>query len=428
VSSEKTLDQKVTYFRQISQFFNFILGFFSETSDPNKYTARSIFMDLEPDAIDHLKTGTYREVFPADQMISGKEGASHNFARGYCTIGKQQIDTCLDQIRKVADQCQNLQGFIVFNSLGGGTGSGLGSLLLEKLSTEYCKKTRVSVPIYPSAQSSTSTVEPYNAMLGMRYQMDYPDLTTIMENEALNGINRKYLQIGKPSYASLNNVVAHMVSSLTASMRFDGYLNKNLAELQTNLICYPSIHFTFSSFAPFVPEDVLEKQRSGTELTLNLFSADYMSIKCDPNQGKYMAASILYRGNYVPKDIGYAISTLKTRRHIQFVDWCPTGFKCGIDYNQPVVVPGSKIRPEKQTVCLLANSSAVWQVFSRTEEEFDKIYKKRAFLHWYLSEGIEEGDFLDSQENLAALQSDYREIEREEDEELEEADVIGTGA
>ena len=397
--------------------------FFSETSDPNKYTARSIFMDLEPDAIDHLRSGTYSELFPVEQMISAKEGASHNFARGYCTVGRQYVELCLDRIRKVAVQCQDLQGFIVFNSLGGGTGSGLGSLLLENLSAEYEKKTKVSVPIYPSAQGSTSVVEPYNTALATKYQMDHTDVTTLMENEALYGINRKHLQIEKPSYINLNNVVAQMVSSMTASMRLDGCLNENLDELEKNLIPYPAVHFTFSSFTPFVPEDVLKMQTSELELTLSLFSADYMSIKCDPNQAKYMAVNMLYRGEYIPKNIGAAFSTFKTRRLVSFVDRCPTGCKVGIDYHPPVVIPESKIRPEKKNVCMLANSSAISQVFSRNEEEFDKMYKNRAFLHWYLSEGMEEGNFVEARENLASLQLDYREIEREEEDEEAGEDV-----
>ncbi len=111
--------------------------FFSEVNIPNKFTARSVFIDLEPDSLDSIRTGTYGELFPVDRMISGKEGTGNNFGRGYCIAGKQSLDLCLDRIRKVAGQCQDLQGFIIFNSLGGGTGSGLGSLLLESLSAEY---------------------------------------------------------------------------------------------------------------------------------------------------------------------------------------------------------------------------------------------------------------------------------------------------
>lgn len=66
-------------------------------------------------------------------------------------------------------------------------------------------------------------------------------------------------------------------------------------------------------------------------------------VKCDPRNGKYMACCMLYRGDVVPKDVNAAIATIKTKRSIQFVDWCPTGFKVGINYQPPTIVAGNGI-------------------------------------------------------------------------------------
>ena len=101
--------------------------FFSETG-AGKHVPRAVFLDLEPTVIDEVRTGTYRQLFHPEQLISGKEDAANNFARGHYTIGKEIVDLCLDRIRKLADNCTGLQGFMVFNAVGGGTGSGLGSL------------------------------------------------------------------------------------------------------------------------------------------------------------------------------------------------------------------------------------------------------------------------------------------------------------
>ena len=57
-----------------------------------------------------------------------------------------------------------------------------------------------------------------------------------------------------------------------------------------------------------------------------------------------MACCLMYRGDVVPKDVNAAVATIKTKRTIQFVDWCPTGFKCGINYQPPTVVPGAHLR------------------------------------------------------------------------------------
>lgn len=68
------------------------------------------------------------------------------------SVGKEIVDLCLDRVRKLADNCTGLQGFLVFNAVGGGTGSGLGSLLLERLSVDYGKKSKLGFTIYPSPQ------------------------------------------------------------------------------------------------------------------------------------------------------------------------------------------------------------------------------------------------------------------------------------
>ena len=102
--------------------------------------------------VDEVRTGTYRQLFHPEQLISGKEDAANNYARGHYTIGKEIVDLCLDRIRKLADNCTGLQGFLCFNAVGGGTGSGLGSLLLERLSVDYGKKSKLDFCIYPSPQ------------------------------------------------------------------------------------------------------------------------------------------------------------------------------------------------------------------------------------------------------------------------------------
>ena len=119
-------------------------------------------MDLEPTVVDEVRTGTYRQLFHPEQLISGKEDAANNYARGHYTIGKEQIDIAMDRIRRLSDQCSGLQGFVVFHSYGGGTGSGFGSLLMERLSVDYGKKAKLGFSIYPSPQVSTAIVEPYN--------------------------------------------------------------------------------------------------------------------------------------------------------------------------------------------------------------------------------------------------------------------------
>ena len=99
--------------------------------------------------------GTYRQLFHPDQLCTGKEDAANNYARGHYTIGKEMVDLTCDKIRKLVENCTGLQGFILFHSFGGGSGSGFGSLLMERLSIEYGKKSKLNFSIYPSPQVNT---------------------------------------------------------------------------------------------------------------------------------------------------------------------------------------------------------------------------------------------------------------------------------
>merc|ERR1712126_460481 len=109
----------------------------------------------------HLRRlGAYRQLFHPEQLITGKEDAANNYARGHYTIGKEIVGLVLDRIRKLVDSCTGLQGFLVFHSFGGGTGSGFTSLLMERLSVDYGKKSKLEFAIYPAPQVATAVVEP----------------------------------------------------------------------------------------------------------------------------------------------------------------------------------------------------------------------------------------------------------------------------
>ncbi|KAM3877048.1 tubulin alpha chain, testis-specific-like [Diretmus argenteus] len=384
--------------------------FFSQT-DKGKRCPRAVFVDLEPTVIDEIRTGTYRQLFHPEQLITGKEDAANNYARGYYTIGKEMIDLVVDRVRKLSDQCTSLQGFLISHSFGGGTGSGFASLLMERLSVEYGKKAKLDFVIYPAPQVSTAVVEPYNSVLTTHATLEHSDCAFMVDNEAIYDICRNNLDIPRPSYTNLNRLISQTVSSITASLRFDGALNVDLTEFQTNLVPYPRIHFPLTSYAPVVAESkAYHEQFSVAEISASCFEPCNQMVKCDPRRGKYMACCMLYRGDVVPKDVNQAIATIKARRTIQFVDWCPTGFKVGINYQPPTVVPGGDLVKVPRAVCMLTNTTAIVEAWSRLDHKFDLMYAKRAFVHWYVGEGMEEGEFSEAREDLAALEKDYEEV------------------
>ncbi|KTG01459.1 hypothetical protein cypCar_00014185 [Cyprinus carpio] len=407
--------------------------FFSETAS-GKHVPRAIFVDLEPTVIDEVRTGTYRQLFHPEQLITGKEDAANNYARGHYTIGKEIIDSVLDRIRKLrecismhvgqagaqmgnacwelyclehgiqpdgqmpsdktigggddsfntffsetgagkhvpraifvdleptviddllqqADQCTGLQGFLIFHSFGGGTGSGFTSLLMERLSVDYGKKSKLEFAIYPAPQVSTAVVEPYNSILTTHTTLEHSDCAFMVDNEAIYDICRKNLDIERPTYTNLNRLIGQIVSSITASLRFDGALNVDLTSSKPTSVPYPRIHF------PGYIRPVISAEK----------------------------------GKHVPS----------------VVDWCPTGFKVGINYQPPTVVPGGDLAKVQRAVCMLSNTTAIAEAWARLDHKFDLMYAKRAFVHWYVGEGMEEGEFSEAREDMAALEKDYEEV------------------
>ncbi|XP_003741240.1 tubulin alpha-8 chain [Galendromus occidentalis] len=398
-------------------------GTFFSTTGRDRYVPRAIFADLEPSVIDGVRNGPYRQLFHPEMLITGKEDAANNYARGHYTVGKELIQATLDRLQKMADQCDGLQGFLIFHSFGGGTGSGFTSLLMQSIAQDFGKKCRLGFAIYPAPQVSTALVEPYNSVLTTHATLEHADCVFMMDNEALYNICRRNLGVERPDYTNLNRLVGQAVSAITASLRFSGALNVDLNEFQTNLVPYPRIHFPLVTYAPFVSaERAHHEQHSVPEITNACFEPQNQLVACDPRNGKYMACCLLYRGDVVPKDVNATIAGIKQKRTIQFVDWSPTGFKVGINYQPPSVIPGGDLAKVPRAVTMLSNTTAIGEAWARLNHKYDLMYSKRAFVHWYVGEGMEEGEFSEARENLAALERDYEEVGTESRSDGEGAD------
>merc|ERR1712198_683291 len=385
-----------------------------------RYVPRACLVDLEPGTVDVIKASPVGTLFKPDNFVFGASGAGNNWAKGHYTEGAELIEEALDVIRKEVENCDCPQGFQICHSLGGGTGSGMGTLLLLKLRDAYPDRILNTFSVYPSPKVSDTVVEPYNAVLSSHQLLENSDETFIIDNEALYNINYNILKNNQPTYEELNNLIAQATCGITASIRFPGKLNGDLRKLGVNLVPFPRLHFFLVSQAP-----LLSKKASAMtglnvrELTTQSYSARNFFSNVRPEDGKYMAASLTLRGGMSTQEVDEQLEKLNNKNADDFVEWIPNNLKSGIVEMAP--------RTSTMSVTFVANTTALKGIFQRLATQFGAMYRRKAFLHWYKGEGMDEMEFQEADKNVRDLITEYQdkqdatyEEEEEEDEDEDE--------
>ncbi|OMO51412.1 Tubulin [Corchorus olitorius] len=333
--------------------------YYNEASG-GRYVPRAVLMDLEPGTMDSIRTGPYGQIFRPDNYVFGQSGAGNNWAKGHYTEGAELIDSVLDVVRKEAENCDCLQGFQVCHSLGGGTGSGMGTLLISKIREEYPDRMMLTFSVFPSPKVSDTVVEPYNATLSVHQLVENADECMVLDNEALYDICLRTLKLATPSFGDLNHLISATMSGVTCCLRFPGQLNSDLRKLAVNLIPFPRLHFFMVGFAPLTSRGS-QQYRALTvpELTQQMWDAKNMMCAADPRHGRYLTASALFRGKMSTKEVDEQILQVQNKNSSYFVEWIPNNVKSSV----------CDIPPQGLSMAstFIGNSTSIQEMFRRVK-------------------------------------------------------------
>ncbi|KAI0739667.1 Tubulin/FtsZ, GTPase domain-containing protein [Daedaleopsis nitida] len=313
----------------------------------NKYVPRAVLVDLEPGTMDSVRSGPLGNLFRPDNFVFGQSGAGNNWAKGHYTEGAELVDSVLDVVRKEAEGTDCLQGwssrdryghivtplhvlmllrpgFQITHSLGGGTGAGMGTLLISKIREEYPDRMMATFSVVPSPKVSDTVVEPYNATLSVHQLVENSDQTFCIDNEALYDICFRTLKLTTPTYGDLNHLVSIVMSGITTCLRFPGQLNSDLRKLAVNMVPFPRLHFFMSGFAPLTARGS-QQYRAVTvpELTQQMFDAKNMMAASDPRHGRYLTVAAIFRGKVSMKEVEEQMQNVQTKNSAYFVEWIP---------------------------------------------------------------------------------------------------------
>ncbi|KAL5993908.1 Tubulin beta-1 chain [Asimina triloba] len=293
-------------------------------------------------------------------------------------------------------------------------------LVLAWVREEYPDRMMLTFSVFPSPKVSDTVVEPYNATLSVHQLVENADECVVLDNEALYEICFRTLKLTTPSFGDLNHLISATMSGVTCCLRFPVKLNSDLRKLEVNLIPFPRLHFFMVGFAPFTSHGS-QQYRAHTvpELTQQMWDAKNMMCAADPRHGRYLTASAMFRGKMSTKEVDEQMINVQNKNSSYFVEWIPKNVKSTVCDIPPTGL--------KMAATFIGKSTSIQEMFHRVSEQFTAMFRRKAFLHWYTGEGMDEMVFTEAESNMNDLVSEYQQYQdaTADEDEYDEEDEDG---
>jgi len=280
----------------------------------------------------------------------------------------------------------------------------MGTLLISRIKEEYPDRMMTTFSVFPSPKVSDTVVEPYNATLSIHQLIENGDEVMVIDNEALYDICFRTLKLPTPTYGDLNHLVSFAMSGVTCCLRFPGQLNSDLRKLAVNLTPFPRLHFFMIGIAPLTASGTEQySQLSVPELTQQMFHPKNMMCASDPRTGKFLTAAAMFRGNISTKQIDDQMLNVQAKNQHYFVEWIPNNIKSSV-----CDIPPAHL---KMSTTFLGNSTSIQTMFRRVATQFALMFRRKAFIHWYIGEGMDDMEFTEAESNVNDLVAEYQQYE-----------------
>lgn len=329
-----------------------------------------------------------------------------------------------EQIRECAEQCSNLQGFIITHSTTGSTGAGLTSLISEHLANDYTPKSQCVVTLLDRDPRENQLI---NSIMAMSSLTNNAHLAICMDNQSLSSICKNNLELSVPSLQDLNRLVAFLLGSFTSPIRHNGPLNADLYDIVCNLQPYQKTHFTIPSVVPVLSKSKMNfKTLNAQLLTSSLFLNENQFLECDLVDAKYLSCFLAYQGTSFGIDHIYdsihSVLSKNSTKYVDYIDGCD-GLKVSLNSHPPYSSFLQKI--SEISVCRIANTTSISKQFKKIENNVEKSASRiERILETCSREGMERSEFIEALESLRSLIDEYEkacsEIPKEEKKKDEE--------
>lgn len=388
-------------------------------SDDTRYIPRAILIDLEPRVINSIMTGTYAKIFNPENIYVSPHGggAGNNWAAGY-QAGESIIDDLMDMLDREADGSDSLEGFMLLHSIAGGTGSGIGSFLLENINDRFPKKLIQTYSVFPESQQvSDVVVQPYNSVLTLKRLALYADSVIVLDNGALTRIAADTLNVQSPSVEQTNQLVSTVMSASTSTLRYPGYLHNDLASIMASLIPIPKCHFLMTSYTPFTNDTVdqakLVRKTTVLDVMRRLLQPKNRMVSTGQSKSScYLSILNIIQGEVDPTDIHKSLLRIRERNLANFMPSAPTSLQISLSRRSPYLP--SNNHQSRISGLMLANHTSITSLFQRTLDQFDRLWKRQAFLDPYKKQSMFENglaEFEDSRDIVRGLVHEYKKLE-----------------